>query len=70
MQFGEPLLIRGFVISYKKKGVKEPMYLKVNAYSDGEALAMAKKYVEDNLQDCEVVGLETTYKTGFTGVLN
>lgn len=69
MEFGEPLIIRGYLVSYKRKDIEEPMFLKVNAFSDQEALNVAKKYVADNFEDCEVIGIQTSYKFGFTGVL-
>ena len=70
MEFNVEIPPKGFIVSYKNKKDNEIYYLKVNAYNDQAALIIAKEYIRNNTEDCEVVKIETIYKNAFLGVIN
>lgn len=63
----------GYLVECKRKdleGESALFYIKVNSYTEAEALEEVKKYVADNYTDCEAVKVDKTYKYPFIGVIN
>lgn len=72
MQVNVNLPLFGYMVECKRKdldGDEATFYVKVNSYSDGDALDEARKYLEMYFTDCEVVKVETSYKYPFIGVI-
>ena len=62
----------GYTIECKRKDLDSDeavFHIKINSYSDDDALDETRKYLEIYFTDCEVVKVDKTYDKPFSGVL-
>ena len=63
----------GYLVECKRKdleGESALFYIKVNSYTEAEALEEVRRYIADRYIDCEVVKVDTTYSYPFMGIIN